>query len=256
MLYDDSAFSYSGAGMPLADKLEQHDNLPQEIEAARDIESLLAQIVESDTFRMAPTMRTLLLYLWQHRTEPISEYAIAVEALGRRPDFDPRIDATARVQIARLRMKLKEFYETKGGTFPLRVSVPVGGHQAVFELAGTDVALSGQDTRQGHSKIFFVALAGVTLVLAVLCLFLLWENRQLKASAVADPPPLPRFWQSFLSGGKPTGIVVPAPVHFSWKNERILVRDLTTLNYADWSKSPFLSHLAKQWAPPSWIKGT
>src|SRR5262245_5095470 len=62
-------------------------------------DELARQVADSDTFGSAPTMRALLLYLWEHQGEPISEYAIATEALGRNGDFDPKVDSTARVQV-------------------------------------------------------------------------------------------------------------------------------------------------------------
>jgi hypothetical protein len=74
-------------------------------------------------------MRALLLYLWQHRQESLSEYAVATGAFGRRSDFDPKIDATVRVQVGRLRTKLKEFYDAEGESLPLRLSIPLGGHE-------------------------------------------------------------------------------------------------------------------------------
>src|ERR1700740_328008 len=92
-------------------------------------EDLLRQVADSEPFRAAPTMRALLLYLWDHQGEPISEYAIATEALGRSPDFDPKLDSTVRVQVARLRTKLKEFYEGAGEAFPLRLTLPLGRHE-------------------------------------------------------------------------------------------------------------------------------
>src|SRR5215471_6757496 len=91
-------------------------------------DELTRQVADSDTFGSAPTMRALLLYLWEHQGEPISEYAIATEALGRSPDFDPKLDSTVRVQVARLRTKLKEFYEG-AEAFPLRLSLPLGRHE-------------------------------------------------------------------------------------------------------------------------------
>src|SRR5204862_7934843 len=90
--------------------------------SAYKYDQLLRQVADSETFRSAPTMRALLLYLWEHQGESISEYAIATEALGRSPGFDPKLDSTVRVQIARLRTKLKEFHEAGGGAFPLRLS--------------------------------------------------------------------------------------------------------------------------------------
>src|SRR5215472_6702535 len=97
--------------------------------SAHKHDALIRQVADSEAFRAAPTMRALLLYLWEHQGEPISEYAIATEALGRSADFEPKVDSTVRVQVARLRTKLKEFYETAGAEFPLRVSVPLGRHE-------------------------------------------------------------------------------------------------------------------------------
>src|ERR1051325_11338653 len=95
----------------------------------REHDDLVRQVAESDTFQPAPTMRALLLYLWEHQGEQVSEYAIATEALGRSADFDPKLDSTVRVHIARLRTKLKEFYEQAGDGFPLRLALPLGRHE-------------------------------------------------------------------------------------------------------------------------------
>src|ERR1700680_2502781 len=84
--------------------------------SAHKHDELIRQVADSETFRAAPTMRALLLYLWEHQGEPISEYAIATAALSRSPDFVPKLDSTVRVQVARLRTKLKEFHETAGGS--------------------------------------------------------------------------------------------------------------------------------------------
>lgn len=79
-----------------------------------DESALLEQVAKSALFRKAPASRELLLYLWQHRAEPLSEYAIGVDVLGRKPDFDPKTDATVRVQVSRLRQRLKEYYAGEG----------------------------------------------------------------------------------------------------------------------------------------------
>jgi hypothetical protein len=61
----------------------------------------VARLLASPQFARAETQRKLLEYLWRHREEPISEYAIAVEALGRQENFDPTSDASVRVHISR-----------------------------------------------------------------------------------------------------------------------------------------------------------
>src|SRR5215471_11576342 len=97
--------------------------------SATKYDHLIRHVADSETFRTAPTMRALLLYLWDHQGEPISESAIATEALGRSQDFDPKLDSTVRVQVARLRTKLKDFYESAEAEFPLRVTLPLGRHE-------------------------------------------------------------------------------------------------------------------------------
>ena len=223
----------------------------QQLELGDGAEILFSQIADSHLFKTAPMMRSLLLYLWQHRTEPINEYAIAVEALGRRSNFDPKEDATVRVQLARLRARLKDFYEERGGSFPLQLSIPVGGHQLAYVYSSVAPApgFVNPEPRLIHSRMFFgLACAGVALIL--LCLSLFIENRKLKALAPIIPPPLPVFWQSFLSGGKPTNVVVPTPVYFDWPDENLVVRDLGVPEYDNWSRSPLLSEFAKRWGPP------
>src|ERR1700750_486042 len=74
----------------------------------------VARMLASQQFARAETQRKLLEYLWRHRNEPISEYAIAIEALGRHTNFDPTTDASVRVHISRLRRKLKDYYVETG----------------------------------------------------------------------------------------------------------------------------------------------
>src|SRR5690242_16028684 len=91
------------------------------------------RLVESRAFEKTPALRALLTYLWLHRTESISEYAIATEALGRAAGFDARTDATVRVQISRLRQRLEKFYEEEGKDLQERLVIPLGSHQMQIE---------------------------------------------------------------------------------------------------------------------------
>ena len=191
---------------------------------ARGLDELITRVIESDTFRTAPMMRTLLLYLWKHQGEPISEYAIAVDALGRSQDFDPKTDSTVRVQVARLRAKLKEFYETAGDSFPLRLSIPLGRHELQWTYEQAQIApVSPLASVPNH---YLWITAAVVAVLVLFSLGLLLQNRALRAGVPAAPAPLPRFWKSFLVPGKPTVIVLPSPLYFFWPDHNMYVRDL------------------------------
>jgi len=208
---------------------------------------LIRRVAESETFQGAPTMRALLLYLWEHQGEPISEYAIATEALGRSPDFDPKLDSTVRVHIARLRAKLKEFHEHAGEAFPLRLSLPVGRHELLWTYQPPPKAPSSW--LSGIPRKFLWAVAVSEAALIVACAALLVHNRSLRTSAAA-PAAMPRLWQSFLMPGKPTTIVVPSPTYFFWPSRQVYIRDLEISEFANWPESPFLKETASRWGTP------
>jgi hypothetical protein len=211
-------------------------------------EDYLRQVAESDTFRTAPVMRALLVYLWKNQAQPISEYAIATEALGRPAAFDPKSDSTVRVQIARLRAKLKEFYEATGESFPLRLSVPLGGHELQWTYRTQEKSFVSKFNGVPRSYLWAAGVTGLALVL--LCIGLIVDVHLLKASLPVARAPLPRFWQSFLLAGKPAEIVVPNPVYFSWPSHQVYVRDLKISDFTQWPSSPLLKETAAKWGPP------
>jgi hypothetical protein len=62
----------------------------------------------------------------------IKEYQIATEVFGRAADFDPRLDATVRVQTSRLRAKLVEYYAVEGAADPGILELPKGSYTLTF----------------------------------------------------------------------------------------------------------------------------
>ena len=66
------------------------------------------------------------------RAEQIKEYNIAVEALGRRPNFDSQTDTIVRVTAHSLRKRLVDIYATEGASRPMRVVIPPGHYVPTF----------------------------------------------------------------------------------------------------------------------------
>ncbi len=95
------------------------------------------RIVSSKTLQNAPTLQQLFRFLatkaLEEHSDEIKEYTIGVEALGRRPDFDPKTDPIVRVQVYRLRQKLKEYYELEGSRDAILVEIPKGHYLPRFE---------------------------------------------------------------------------------------------------------------------------
>ncbi len=197
-----------------------------------------------------PQIRVSIRDLWTQRGRQISEYAIGVDVLGRQPDFESKTDASVRVAVARLRGKLKEFYEEES-QFPLRVTIPRGSHELKWSYEPpSEMEPAPQAKRAFPAGGVSIALAVALLGWALAALYI--ENRTLKASVASlpAPAPLPRFWRSFLSGARPVVVSVPNPLYLVWPN-RIHTRDLKVSRFADWPSSPFFADLAKHWGEPT-----
>lgn len=66
------------------------------------------------------------------QADSLKEYNIAVGALGKPADFDPKLDSIVRVETHRLRKKLTEFYRTEGSARTLRVVLEPGQYVPKF----------------------------------------------------------------------------------------------------------------------------
>ena len=141
----------------------------------------LGQVLRSRAFEKTPALRALLIFLWQHRHEAVSEYGIATEALGRRPIFDARTDATVRVQISRLRQRLERFYESEGQHATERLIIPLGSHQVHIESA--KVAM----TVVHPVKTLPAGTRRPMLILGIACAVLTVACATLGAGATSDP---------------------------------------------------------------------
>jgi hypothetical protein len=95
------------------------------------------RVLQSATFRNALTLQQLFQFLAakaiQGSAENLKEYTIGVEAFGRPQDFDPKTDTIVRVQIHRLRQKLKEYYDTEGSRDLITIEIPKGHYLPSFE---------------------------------------------------------------------------------------------------------------------------
>ena len=251
---------------------------PKALRDERQDAILLQEVLRSKTFERTSSLRKLLTYLWQEHEQDISEYAIAVEALGRSADFDTKTDATVRVQIGRLRRLLEKFYADEGSQITRRLSVPVGTHQLSFvdfeEDAPSDPPtlhdLSNANLTTAEriplplptiihpiipAPLGYSIFAALVLCTAVLIIGLLHRGQV----ASHGPAEMPSFWKVFLDNGKTTRIVLPAPIFFSWQppdGRSVMVRDITVNDPSRWAESPVLaSLLRKEPGPPKIWQG-
>lgn len=226
-----------------------------EIEVVPESAALSAAL-NSHTFQKAPSLRALLKFLWDHRAEDLSEYAIAVDAFARPESFDPKIDATVRVQVSRLRQKLREYYDREGRADPQRLTIPIGKHR--IELIGLEPeiivpALDPIPVDDSHIRLKRMLIAAVCFAIffaALSAALLLRRTSESKASLESLPP----FWTRFLAPGHATKIVLPVPVFFNFGDSPLKVRDTRVNEYDQYPGSPGINLLAKQLGKPTLIQ--
>lgn len=107
----------------------------EQVERAAERAELEA-ILRSKIFRRAPNLSKIIAYTCKKYFEgdaaSIKEYNIAVEALGRSPDFDPTRDSIVRVEYTRLRRRLRQYYLTEGASSTVELQIPETGYAPRF----------------------------------------------------------------------------------------------------------------------------
>lgn len=102
----------------------------------------LHTIVTSETFGRSQQLSRLLTFLCEsliaHRTDHMTEYAIGTEALGRPTDFDPTQDAAVRVEMHRLRRRLRDYYKNEGASHSVHIVIPPGGYTPAVARVGVE----------------------------------------------------------------------------------------------------------------------
>jgi hypothetical protein len=93
-------------------------------------------VLASGIFHRAPNLANLLTYVCTRYFEgaagEIKEYNIAVEALGRAPEFDQKRDSIVRVEAHRLRKRLRAYYDSQGANHEIQIEIPSGQYTPRF----------------------------------------------------------------------------------------------------------------------------
>jgi adenylate cyclase len=95
----------------------------------------LDQALSSPLFRNAERQSRFLRFVvdaaLQSPAVTIKEFDIAIAVYGRRADYDPRTDPIVRVEAARLRARLREYYEVTPPEH-VRIDIPKGQYVPQF----------------------------------------------------------------------------------------------------------------------------
>jgi len=109
--------------------LAETDLVPSAIEP---IQKELHRILRSHTFSRSARLRNLLEHIitcWMDgQINKLDGYNLAIAVFGREESFESAIDPIVRVQMARLRNQLSQYYSIEGVADPIRVDIPKGAY--------------------------------------------------------------------------------------------------------------------------------
>lgn len=135
----------------------------------------LATALADPIFVRSPVLARLLGYLVDETIngngKTLKSYSVAVDGLGKSPDFDSQVDTYARVLVARLRKALDTYYATTGAQQNQRLSLDSGSYEV--KLVPTDnpnpprTALKGHVTWQ-YRRLIAAGLVACLITAAVL----------------------------------------------------------------------------------------
>ena len=101
------------------------------------IQQELDSILSSHLFKNKRQAGKFLGYIVQEfiedRGQDITQYSMAVEALGKTPDYNPTENPAVRIEAGRVRKLLTEYYSTAGQRSSVRIRLPVGSYKPIFE---------------------------------------------------------------------------------------------------------------------------
>lgn len=183
----------------------------------------LQRVLASEKLRTAESLRRLLTYLgdayMNGTSRHMREYTIGREVMGKPEDYDPRVDASVRVQIGKLRQRLDRYYATEAQDARVQLSIPKGHFALVFQPpTAPPASLQGPPPSAPSTpsttiwQRAAIALGAITFVLSVI-IIVQWRNAHSEDSALtALPLEVEQFWRPIVSTPKPVVVVLGSPM--------------------------------------------
>jgi hypothetical protein len=113
-------------------------------------------VLSSEAFSSSPSLTRLFKYLcsnhFSENRNALNEYRIGVEALGRPVEFDPSKNSSVRVEVHRLRAKLRGYYETEGANHHIKIILE-DGHYGLQFVRRDDVPASSGGSQGLRSSV-------------------------------------------------------------------------------------------------------
>ena len=124
-----SLSSIDGGGSPTA--LDDSDNRQAVI---TELQKVISHSTFRDTKRLKRFLEYVVMETLDGRGDRLKGYSLGIEVFDRSDNFDPQGDTIVRVQAGQLRRRLDLYYAKDGLADPIRILLPKGRYEPVFEF--------------------------------------------------------------------------------------------------------------------------
>src|SRR5262245_40097339 len=132
-----------------------------------ELERVLSSTGFSRNERLSRFLRFVVERQLEGKAAELKESLIAVTVFGRKPDYDPKLDAIVRTEAVRLRARLSKYYSDEGGRDPVIIDLPKGGYVPAFHRL-EEVTQTTQRVRKTRSQSWLLgAIGGLAVALGV-----------------------------------------------------------------------------------------
>ena len=146
---------------------------------AEQVRAALDRILASPGFvnseRLTKFLRYVVEATLEGHTDGLKETLLGIEVFGRKPSYDPRLDAVVRTEAVKLRARLKEYYETEGRNDRVIIDMRKGAYVPAFRLREEPTeppaaipAAPSAVAQPAQGQLWKTAIAGAAVV-ALLC---------------------------------------------------------------------------------------
>ena len=165
--------------------------------------NILEKVLSSTEFSHSSRNQELLKYLanTSESQHVLTELKIATEFFGKDSDFDPLEDATVRVNISKLRKRLKNYYLDEGKDDKIQIHIPKGYYNIHFQKKNENYI---NMLKKNIRKLVFPFL---TFLLSLIAIYFGIQNHYLNKKIQVMPKDN-LIWAEFLQDNKPTLVIL------------------------------------------------
>jgi serine/threonine-protein kinase len=149
------------------------------------IRASLEKILASSGFANADRISRFLRYTVEEtlngQTDKLKESLLGIDVFGRKPTYDPRVDAVVRTEAVKLRARLRDYYESEGRDDEVVIDLPKGGYVPAFRYREKDpVATPVQPAPEFQRRHQWGPAVATIAVIAILAgsIYLIARGRQ------------------------------------------------------------------------------